>query len=161
MGVEERWFPSLVVVCTGPLHISPSFVPSDDLASLAEGFSYGFCISTILVSNFSLSSVALGLLIQIGIDTGSWTYPREGAVERFREQTDYASVLVSLIKMVWFGTDRTHHSHHHLRAAFVEGSIRLDLTVDSLPISSKRMQIYPLNDLCFQIYITCEPVKRS
>ena len=49
MGVEERWFPSLVVVCTGPLHLSPSFVPSDDLASLAEGFSYGFCISTILV----------------------------------------------------------------------------------------------------------------
>jgi hypothetical protein len=57
---------------------------------------------------------------------------REKELRRgFGNKTDYASVLVSLIKMVWLGTDlvlssQTHHPHH-LRAAFVKGSIRTGL----------------------------------
>jgi hypothetical protein len=107
VGVEERWFPSLVVVCLGPLHLSPSFFYRMIWLLWRKVF-LRILYLYILVSNFSLSSVALGLLIQIGIDTGSWAFnhPREGIEERFQRQTGYASVLVSLIKMVWFGTDQ-------------------------------------------------------
>ena len=71
--------------------------------------------------------------------------------------------------LVWHGSrgllsSQTHHPHHHhLRAAFVEmGVLELDLTVDSLPISSKRNADLPTqNGLALFVPFVCFPCSEA